>query len=302
MQSPNQPVASARVYLQHLEDACNWLSLDKGRAIEYNKRLKQFNQREDRDEVDLLSYFESFELVEIYLLWGAEIDRFPGLKRHVRSIFQKGPVLRSDENPNKSTNRARNNAFPVILAGRFLASNFFIPQVEGYYRQASTISSNADFSLIYRGSEFNVECKRPFSLGKLVERATEARNQIANSRRNGIVAIDCSRLVHDPSSVFDNSGQVKVEEFGANYLETNIVPRVKFVFCTRVCGLLLFCRIPAFTPIGGEFKDSQQSRRDCATALICVGNPSYSVDVEMMHEITERLEESTQSIMSRLSR
>ena len=81
MQSPNQQLASARVYLQHLEDACNWLNLDKGRAIEYNKRLKQYNQREDRDEVDLLSYFESFELVEIYLLWGAKIDRFPGLKK-----------------------------------------------------------------------------------------------------------------------------------------------------------------------------------------------------------------------------
>ena len=94
--------------------------------------------------------------------------------------------------------------------------------------------------------------------------------------------------------------EVKVEEFGANYLETTIVPRVKSVFCTRVCGLVLFCRIPAFTPIENEINDSQQSRRDCATALICVGNPSYSIDVEMMHEITERLEESTQSIVSRL--
>ena len=289
-------MVSAREYLQHLENACAWMNIDKGRAIEYKERLQQFSSKANRDEVDLLSYFESFELVEIYLLWCSRIDRFPGLKKHVRSIFKKGPILRQDENPNTSTNRSRNNAFPVFLAGRFLDSNFHVLQVEGFYQQASAIASNADFSLVYRGSEFNVECKRPFSMEKLVERANEARDQIAQSRRNGIVAIDCSRLVHDQSSVYDNSGGVKVEEYGANFLETNIVPRVKSVFCTRVCGLLLYCRIPAFTPIETENGDTTLNRRDCATALISVANPSYSPDVEMMNAICERLKNSLSSM------
>lgn len=280
---------SAADYLVDLEDACCWLSIKLGRTIEYKKRLEAFSTKKTHDEIDLLSYFESSDLVEIYLLWEKSVDYYPGLKNHIRTIFKKGPTLRSDENPNRSTNRPRNNAFPVLLAGRFLAAGIHVNQVEGNYQRPSSIASNADFTFLRRGSEFNVECKRPYSMKGLVNLAEEARDQIVLSPRNGIIALDCSRLIHDQRTVFDNSGRTRAEAFGLNHMEHNVLPSVQDMLCTRVSGILLYCRIPAMTPMMKQKSTPQVNRRDSSVSLLCMPNTSYSTDVEMMRDIYEKL-------------
>ena len=45
----------------------------------------------------MLSYFESYEVVELFKLWNQRVNDFPGLKEKIREACQKGPLLREHE-------------------------------------------------------------------------------------------------------------------------------------------------------------------------------------------------------------
>ena len=280
-------------YLRHLDSACRWLSISDGRGLHYKRQLEKYRNVENLSNSELLTYFESFDLVELFRFWESRVQLYPNLKKEIRKVFMKGPEYRRNENPTNSNTHARNNTFPLLLAGRFLSAGIHVLQVDGAYQQESTVCHNSDFTLSRFGSEINVECKRPFSMKKLVVRAKEARDQILDSPRNGIVAIDCSRLVQKDDTVFDNSRENQAVDYALTFMEREILPELLVVFCTRVCGLILYCRIPAMTPIDKLNSMGEHFlRRDCAMSLLCVANNYYSVDYDLMHDIFKKLGES----------
>lgn len=64
--------------------------------------------------------------------------------------FIKGPDVVTKENPNRSTNQARNIAFELLIASKLYTSGFEID-----------FGTDADLCFSYNGKRIFVECKRP---------------------------------------------------------------------------------------------------------------------------------------------
>ena len=289
---PISKLVTSDAHLSNLRRACSWLNLSRGRAIDYVNLLQEYGDLKTLKREHVFSYFESVDLVEIFLLWKNRIDEFSGLRDHVRTIFKKGPILQSDEDPNESTNRSRNDAFTMMFAGRLLSAGIPVTVVEGCVKQESLVPTNADITFLFHGSELSIECKRLYSsdINSLISRVKEARKQIINSRRNGILVIDCSSLIHtDKNSVLDNSATVQANQFCSDCMKSRLLPKLTDVFCTRVVGIILLCSVPAVTPMDKFKNGKQQLRRDRVRSLLSIPNPAYSIDVDLMNDLYNKL-------------
>ena len=56
-------------FLQELEQAREWLNIDRGRAREYVRLLEEYGRGERRPE-HVLAYYEAYDIVELFQLWG----------------------------------------------------------------------------------------------------------------------------------------------------------------------------------------------------------------------------------------
>ncbi|MCY4095724.1 MAG: hypothetical protein OXG05_11450 [Gammaproteobacteria bacterium] len=284
-------------YLKDLDSACTWLNIEQGRAAEYRQLLEESRGMSALGEDQLLAYFESLDLVETFLLWGSRVNQFPKLKEKIRQIYRKGPLLRRDEYPSSNPNQFRNNAFPILLAGRFLVAGIPVNHVDELYKKGFNGTSSADFIFSWNSSPTHVQCKRPFSKERLVERAKEARNQIKNSGRNGIVALDCSLLIYDNDVVFRNADETFAVEYCSNFMVNELFPKVQIVLSHKnVLGLILYSRVPSMTPMEQNGDDGQMDRRDASMSFNCFANQGYSTDKELMLEITDRLDRCSRGV------
>jgi hypothetical protein len=59
--------------------------------------------------------------VRLFELWEHRSTDFPGLAGKIKAVVAKGPVLREEEIPATSSNRARDDAFSYLVAGSLRA-------------------------------------------------------------------------------------------------------------------------------------------------------------------------------------
>lgn len=283
-------------YRQDLEDACSWLEIDRGRALQYQANLKRFHEGVTSEEV-LLSHYESRDLVEIFLFWRDHVDRFQDLKNKIRPIFEGGQVLSDDEKPDKGKNRPRNDAFPILLAGRFLSVGIPVLQVEGIGENGSGVNSIADFSFSWESSLTHVECKRLSSWKKFDANIRKAMKQIEKSPRNGVVALDLSKLIRPKGTIATNSSETPIETQCLNWMQRCVVPRIGTEFSPRIFGFILYCRVPAMTPMKSNGNGSEISRSDCSVSISSYPNQCYPVYIDFMRTLHDHLERSSQELI-----
>lgn len=282
-------------YLHKLEEACKWLNIEQGRAADYRRLLDEF-ERGSRSGEHILAYYESYEIVELFDLWERRVDEFPGLKKKIRKVCKKGPVLREDETMSALSNRPRNDAFCFLAAGKFLAADISVVRVDGIASRQATFKSNADFTFRWEENYVDVECKRLQSENQLLKRAEEARDQSTRSGYYGIVAIDCSVLGRRAGTVLESSASDDAEFRLSEWLRTNIGPKIRSILSPKILGLILFLRVPAMTFVG-MISSRANFRRDSISSWLVVGNPDCS-NPEILQKIALRLNNQAGSTLS----
>ena len=274
--------------------ACEWLSIDLGRARQYCDLLKEYIEGAEKSREHILAINESFEIIDLFNLWEQRISDFPGLENKIRAIFKKGPTLREYERPAVSSNRPRNDAFACLVAGHLLREGVPVIAVEGILARDAECDSEADITFTSRDGFVDVECKRPQSDAALVRRTKEAHDQITRPSRGGrlgIVALDCSVLVRPPDTVLKSVSPASGESVISQQLENTLSPSVVSHLTDSILGLLLFARVPAMTPLeivapGGE----SIFRPDCIVSWLVVGNSIYAGNP--CHDVLRRLSNS----------
>ena len=180
-------------HIEKLKAACDWLKIRRGRTREYIRCLEEFNKVEILSRVPdehILAYYESFEVVELFQLWRKRVDDFPGLKTKIQDVCVKGPFLSKGETPRStSNNRPRNDAFCFLVAGKCLASDITVVNVDGIASCRFKYETNADVTFKWEGELLDIQCKRVQSKRQLLKQAKKARDQIIGSGRCGVIAI-----------------------------------------------------------------------------------------------------------------
>ena len=283
-------------YTEHrakLRRACRWLNIESGRAAQYIHFITEFEEKGKRSRKHLLAYYESCEIVDLFELWEHRALEFPGLEERIRSVFNKGPLLREDEVPEASSNRARNDAFGFLAAGKFLAAGIPVVAVDGIIAKTVTCDSKADFAFQWSNGLIDVECKRPQTVGALLKRAKEARKQITDrGDRHGIIALDCSVLCRPAGTVFGNSSPENAQMIISARLEKEFYPKVRPLLTEQILGFLLFARIPAMTPL--NLVDQNQTpiyRPDCISSWLVVSNSNHT-DSDILKCVAKKLKEA----------
>ena len=297
-QDPFHKKRPTAIFLEKLEDACEWLNIEHGRAADYRRLLDEFEEG-GRSGEHILAYYESCEIVELYTLWKERVDVFPGLKDKIRNVCRKGPILRESETTGSSNNRPRNDAFCFLVAGKFLAADIPVVNVDGIALRYVICESNADFMFRWKESYFDVECKRLQSENQLLKRAEEARDQITQSGRCGIIAIDCSVLCRPAGTVLDNLDPDKAAFRLSEQLRTDIEPKVRSSLSPSILGFILSAKVPAMTAVGRILNSSGNlyRRRDIISSWLVVANAG-SQNPETLRSIVSRLENQAESMLS----
>ena len=277
-------------YLKKLEDACKWLRIEQGRATKYRHLLNESDQERLSNE-QVMSYYESFDIVELFELWRERVGAFPGLKDKMRRACQGGPVLSDDERKSSSKNRPRNDAFCFLVAGKFLAAEVPVVSVDGIASDNFACESNADFTFRWEDIYINVECKRLQSEAQLLKRAKEAGKQITQSGRCGIIVIDCSALCRPSGTLLDTPDPVDAEIRLSKRLEADIGPKIVPSLSPAILGFILFVRIPAMTYTGTILTPSgkRYQRRDIIQSWLIIADPKHK-NFEILRRIHSMLD------------
>ena len=282
-------------HIQSLERACDWAGVSMGRAVKYINLIREFVVDGKESLEHVLAYNESCEIIYIYEFWESHVSQFPGIEEKIKRCFKKGAILREDENPSESTNRPRNDAFVLLLAGILMKANIKVMAVEGIVARGKKCHEDADITLEWDGSVIDMQCKRPQTEDSLEERAEEAYEQLTKSNRQGqlgIIAIDCSAFIRPLGKVVEAESAERAMQYLANLLE-RVKPKLISRFEPNILGYLLFGRIPGRTtrispilsPKGTPYKDL---RPDSISRILCYGNPS-SPDINKYMSIYEKI-------------
>ena len=235
--------------IQALREACAWAGIDKGRASQYDRYIRELFENKGQSKEHMLALNESFEVVDIWIYWKDIVEEFPGLLERIRDSLQKGPLLREGENPatRGASNKPRNDAFVYLLSGVLVSKRKDVLCIDGIGRRNSSCTVTSDVVLRMNQLELSIECKRPNSEGALNRRTKEARSQIDG--RPGVIAIDCSSVVRPPGKVIEKNSGEAAEEFLSDLLKEQIKPKIEKLLLPNLLGFILFARSPAMTPV-----------------------------------------------------
>jgi hypothetical protein len=178
-----------------LEAACRDLGVERGRARELMRLLKEFLQEGKRSRNHYMAANESFEVTDIHELWRLRLPQFPGLGEAIRQCLSSGAVVPEDELPRTASNKPRNDAFVYWVAGRLLDAGVTVLAVDGIGRGGGEPGGPCDVLIEWEGAKLAIECKRPYSpsgLGPCLRRAV---SQIRRRGVPGVATLDCSRVV-----------------------------------------------------------------------------------------------------------
>ncbi len=287
--------SSCSEHIQSLERACDWAGVSMGRAVKYKNLIREFVVDGKESLEHVLAYNESCEIIYIYEFWESHVSQFPGIEEKIKRCFKKGSILREDENPSESTNRPRNDAFVLFLAGVLMKADIKVMAVEGIVAQGMDCHDDADITIEWDGSVIDMQCKRPQTENALEERAEEAYKQLTKSDREGqlgIIAIDCSAIIRPLGKFVGAKSAEHAMQYLVDLLE-RVKPKLISRFEPNILGHLLFGRIPGMTtrisPIlslkGTPYKDLRQ---DSISRILCHGNPS-SPDINKYISICEKI-------------
>jgi hypothetical protein len=282
-------------HVKSLKRACDWAGISTGRADSYIKIIEKSSKEGMKSREHILAYNESCEIVDIFEFWESHVSQFLGIEEKIKRCFKKGTILREDENPIKS-NRPRNDAFVLFLAGVLMKANIEVIAVEGIVAQGMDCHDDADITIEWDGSVIDMQCKRPQTENALEKRAEEAYKQLTKSDRGGqlgIIAIDCSAIIRPPGKVIGKESAELAMQFLTEKL-AGVKPKLIIRREPNCLGYLLFARAPGMTtsrisPIlssnGTPYKDFRQ---DSISRILCHGNPS-SPDINKYMSLCERI-------------
>ena len=273
----NPIVVQTEEQIEALRDACAGMGIKRGRASRYPRLLEESLVGACSEE-HVLAAYESTEIVELWTLWKRHAAGFPGVVERLRKVGAKGPMLREGEKPSSSGNKARNDAFVLLLAGKLLAADIDVVAVDGVVRSGVNCEEKADLVLRVKSDLFVVECKRPQSWNRLQERFKEASRQIRRSSVPGIVAVDCSVLLRPSGTTLENRDLLLAEAQVSEHLERRVATELYRHLRPDLLGLVLFARIPAMTLVGGG---GDRFRRDWTSSWLVVAN-RYAEETNVM--------------------
>ena len=245
---PYHKVVNYEANVRSLMAACDWIGIGRGRAAQYGPLIRELFEGGERSREHILAYNESCEITDIYELWETNIDNFPNLHNKIRSTFCKGPILREDEKSDTSSNRARNDAFVYLLAGKLIEAGMTVVAVDGILSKHARFQSKADITFDWNGSAIDVECKRPQTRGKVQTLVKEACRQLTEPKRFGklgIVSVECSAFIRCPGTVIEKDSAEGAEVFLGQLLEKEVTPQMAERLKPTILGFLLFARAPA---------------------------------------------------------
>ena len=285
--------------IAQLTAACDWLEIDRGRAVRYQQLVAEFFEEDARSQQHFLAIGESCEIVRLFELWENRVSNFPGLAEKIRGAVAKGPVLREEENPDTSSNRARDDAFSYLVAGTLLSASVPVLAVDGIIARNETCKSEADVTFQWSHLLIDIECKRPQSYASLNERTKSARRQIkrpSRGGRHGVIALDCSVLVRPAGNLLENDSVEMADRSISTELEKSVASRVVSHLTNSILGFLFFARVPAKTrtrrsPILTALGEPiHEFRLDCISTWLVFPNRQY-VGPDILRWLAERLEE-----------
>lgn len=234
---------------RRIEEASLWAGISKGvgRSSEYSKLLRELVEKECRSPKHILAWHESADVTEMHELWNSKEKLFPGLKDKICEVLRNGPVLCQEEN-RSSSNRARNDAFNYLLAGRMLAAGLKVLAVDECQSHANTEVWKGDITLEHEGVIFDVQCKRPRGFDSLERNVLRARDQIITVARpaRGVIAIDLSFCIHHEvealSAISGEEASASVESNIRESLSLRILEILRQD--SRIMGLIAFASVP----------------------------------------------------------
>lgn len=232
--------------IQLINEACDWAGIPQGRATRYAGLLREFLQENQRSPEHILAWHESSDVTEMHALWCMKTDLFPGLKNRICTALSDGPVLTEEENVS-SANRARNDAFNYLLAGRLLGAGLNLLAVDGFRRVSETTQWSGDITLSHQGTVLDIQCKRPWSRNSLSDNIKRARRQITTTAgpAQGIIAIDLSRCIYPTDTLLAASSDREASDRVHEMLLQVFSPEVYRVEGQpQIMGLIAFASIP----------------------------------------------------------
>jgi hypothetical protein len=295
-----KPVFRKELYTEQigrLVAACNWLGIERGRAARYSKLIREFFENDARSEQHILAIGESYEIVDLFELWEHRATAFPGLAGKIRTVCSKGPLLREEENSAASSNRARNDAFGYLVAGRLLAAGVPVVAVDGILMRDTICESEADVTLEWHGALIDIECKRPRSYVALEERTKEGREQLqrpCRGGRHGAIALDCSVLVRQAGTLLESGSGEVAERLISTKLQELATPKVVSYLTNSMLGFLFFARVPAMirvrrSPIVTAMgKPIYDFRPDSISTWLIFSNAQYA-GLDILRGLADRL-------------
>ncbi len=283
-------------HIQSLERACDWAGVSVGRAVLYKDLIREFFVDGKGSSKHVLAYNESREIIDIFEFWKPHVGLFPGIEEKIKRCFKKGGLLREDENPSGSTNRPRNDAFVLLLAGILMKANIKVMAVDGIVALGMNCHEDADVTFEWDSSVIDMQCKRPQTEKAVEERAREALKQLSRSNRQeqlGIIAIDCSAFIRPLGKVVVAESAERAMLFIDTLLK-NVKPKLIGILKPNILGYLLFARLPGRTttrispilsPKGTPYKDF---RSDSLSRFLFIVDKN-SHHIEMYKSLYERI-------------
>lgn len=228
-----------------IENACVWADISRGRANRYAELLRELLQENKRSQEQLIAWHESSDITEMHQLWSKKADLFPHFKSKIRTVLKDGPLSSVKENAS-STNRARNDSFNYLLAGRLLNADLDVLAVDGCVRESEETRWVGDITLRHRGTDLDIQCKRPWSQNSLLDNIKRARNQVITvaNPAQGMIAIDLSRCI-SLNDAYASSSQEASEFLHAKVVQL-LSPEVHQLLeqAPQIVGLIAFASIP----------------------------------------------------------
>jgi hypothetical protein len=206
-------------------------------AAESRGQMEHLQQTMPEDEAReiLWSYVEGDELVRALDALRPYEDA--GMREQLAAAM-KGPADLFLESAN--SNRGRNYAFELIVAGRFASAG-----------HAPRFGGQPDVGINFGTLRIGIQCKRPLSEKGIDKNIRDALHQIdAGTDDHGIVAVSLSRIINpgDPAMM----PEVEHSELGFEYLKTRlhgIANYTEKLWKDRTTPAAIGLYLYAFTPI-----------------------------------------------------
>ena len=293
---------------ERLKNALEWVGIEHGRVVEYERLLTEHTQGQRSNE-HFFAYYEAMEILSIFDSWHTRANDFPGIQNKISYVFKKGALLSENENPSANSNRPRNDAFVYVLAGKLLhGGEAYILSVDGIrntkVKQAQTGQDPpSDIVLLFQENLIRIECKRPMSEATLDENAQAAFRQLTNSPSStwGIIAIDASRIIRKPGEYLEASSLDAGTKFLTDELEKLLHPTAKRYNHETILGLIGFSSIPLVATVKSRIlKDDGTpftlgNLSTASISYLAIKNPK-SPKGDLVHELQKSFMRTTHDV------